>query len=721
MVDTITGMEALPPDPPDQNLSSSCDVCPGQTMKQDFPALSSKPSNSKKGSRFVKQISHEKYTKFLQLDFGETPRRQVNPYAVKEELEKATGEKIKSISGSNKFKLTLHTSSAMQTEKCLVIKELAGVSCKIVPHFRFNTCKGLIFLRQCVIEDMQDFKSNLREQCDVESVEKADFIRTRPGVSAYIVTFNLEQPPYSLYIPGELSDTTVNPYIPRPMICKKCFVYGHTMKYCKSEQMRCKKCSETGHEQKDCTSTEPKCFHCSGNHEIGFKECPKHTEEQKVLEIIEKEKVSFQRARQMLNEKPVCRTATSGMPVFPTLFDVSLPKGIKRTINPWLVQKCIQQHTGKTPRRCRGKNNEDDTYVIEVSTEQESNLMHTLEKIGDHNVKVKTNNTFDLQKGLIFVQGYDCLQFEQYKQGLSKQYGLANVEHAQWIKCKNNITNALLLSFQTELPSYLDIPGETMRTFVHEYKKRPTCCQNCLEYGHPKKICRENTRCQKCTSLDHTYPPCDQEDKCMHCSQPHKTGHRTCQKYKVEEDLLAIQAKSRVSRNQAIVIYDQENPSGRTMNFADATNSTNKVDQGKQTEVVQKSPKATKPDKPKRSNNKNPLVAYEDDDEESETPSFKTPDSQQNNHKQDSKRKASSPVEKKAHSSKKLKNLKESSHESITESQRSRSRSSSQRNSDRNRDKHSGSKSPRKEEHSKSRSPRKEDKDDWDTYRRNRR
>ena len=74
----------------------------------------------------------------------------------------------------------------------------------------------------------------------------------------------------------------------------------------------------------------------------GARDCVKQIQEQKILETVETEKVTFQRARQILTEKPVTRLATANLTVFPTLFDVTLPRGTKRKINPWLV-------TGKMP------------------------------------------------------------------------------------------------------------------------------------------------------------------------------------------------------------------------------------------------------------------------------------------------------------------------------------------------------------------------------------
>ena len=46
---------------------------------------------------------------------------------------------------------------------------------------------------------------------------------------------------------------------------------------------------------------------------------------------------------------------------------------------------------------------------------------------------------------------------------LIDQYDLVNVEEAIWIKPKSGYTaKALILSFKSDIPNFIDIPGESM-------------------------------------------------------------------------------------------------------------------------------------------------------------------------------------------------------------------------------------------------------------------
>ena len=205
-----------PPEPPDRLVN----------QKQDFPPLVGRTmlQTTSLGAIF----NQKKYAKFLEIDFGQAERRHVNPYRIIDNIEQITSEKPKELSGLSKHKLTLKTCSKEQTEKCLAIKSLAEVPCTVRLHPHHNTCRGLIRLKQYDLEDMDEFKENLMDQYDICKVEKADFIKSRNGETSYIITFNEEKLPYSVYIPGELADSMVQPFGSRPMLCKNCFSYGHT-------------------------------------------------------------------------------------------------------------------------------------------------------------------------------------------------------------------------------------------------------------------------------------------------------------------------------------------------------------------------------------------------------------------------------------------------------------------------------------------------------------
>ena len=164
------------------------------------------------------------------------------------------------------------------------------------PHPKFNQYQGLIYLRECDFEDTEDLKHYMENNYNVSNLIRADFIKSRrAGVHAFILTFNQENLPYSVYVPGEISDTVVYKFGAKPMMCNNCLVYGHTGKRCKKEIPRCQNCGLEGHKNTACSSSSPKCFHCSGNHRAGERTCPSHEKEQQILDLVNDRKLTFQR------------------------------------------------------------------------------------------------------------------------------------------------------------------------------------------------------------------------------------------------------------------------------------------------------------------------------------------------------------------------------------------------------------------------------------------
>jgi len=322
------------------------------------------------------------------------------------------------------------------------------------------------------------------------------------------------------------------------------------------------------------------------NHMTGAKECPVQMEEQKIIDIVQRERVTFQRARQMVEHVPSNRPIRPPSQIFAKRFEIKLLGGhtVRGTL-PWTIEKDLVDHLGKKPVYLRSKPNEESTLIVEIATKNDAIKMRELEKLGGIPVDVGTSDSRNPEKGLIYIQGYDLLHYEQYTESLRQQYNLAQVEMANWIKTKNSNTRALLLSFkgETEMPEFIDIPGESARTRVFEYKRMPTLCGKCLEFGHPAKICRGQERCTKCAAHDHKAESCESEIKCYHCQTRHVTGDKKlCQEYLDEAEMILIQTQSHISRAQAKVVFGQRKAEAAGLNYAGAARKPAASNQTKQ-------------------------------------------------------------------------------------------------------------------------------------------
>ena len=327
-----------------------------------------------------------------------------------------TGESPVSIVSESSSAYVVKTASRYQAVNILTISSILNYQCKASIHPNLNFSKGLIFLREFDLaeEDLPSFKADLKESCGVADIEHASFIKSTRS-KAYIVTFRGNKLPYSIYIPGERSDTTINPFINRPMLCRNCWSYGHTTKRCKQEGGTCQKCGTLGHYLTDCPAPVEKCLHCEGEHLAGDKSCRRHVYEQEVLNVVNREKVSIQRAKQILEnnlDSKIFKQKTN-VNLFPTHFDCKLDPANKRKISPFLLEKCIQQYIGAKPRTIRTK--DESTFTVQVCSEKESRAMSTVTDINGYPTVVTVNESTDVQKGLIYLYGYDLQDLDSFK------------------------------------------------------------------------------------------------------------------------------------------------------------------------------------------------------------------------------------------------------------------------------------------------------------------
>ena len=122
---------------------------------------------------------------------------------------------------------------------------------------------------------------------------------------------------------------------------------------------------------------------------------------------------------------------------------------------------CIEKHIESKPRRIRTTNK--TTLIIEVNSKEQSNAIQTIAKLNGIETDIKVKSFAHLNKGLIYVYGYNMRNFEVFRERLIEQHGLQDVKEAPWIKTRfNNRTTPLLLTFHNELSQYIDIPGDMM-------------------------------------------------------------------------------------------------------------------------------------------------------------------------------------------------------------------------------------------------------------------
>ena len=87
-------------------------------------------------------------------------------------------------------------------------------------------------------------------------------------------------------------------------------------------------------------------------------------------------------------------------------------------------------------------------------------------------------------------------------------------------------------------------------------------CNNCLQYGYPKKYCkRTEPKCRKCSSSGHGMTECTVtlHTLCLHCSEAHNPGSRECSRHQKEEAIMQVQEEEKITILRAKQILERTN------------------------------------------------------------------------------------------------------------------------------------------------------------------
>ena len=165
--------------------------------------------------------------KYYMVTFNEEALRSVNPSATIDKITQVTGHPPVRVTGNNRASVTIQIKEGKDENICAIDK-IDGISCKVLLHSKYNHSKGLIYVYEYDLEDIEEFKTGLHEQYKVIDVQQATFIKTKsPNTRAFILTFSGGNIPYSIYIPGEKQDTRVSKFRNKPLMGNDCHKYGH--------------------------------------------------------------------------------------------------------------------------------------------------------------------------------------------------------------------------------------------------------------------------------------------------------------------------------------------------------------------------------------------------------------------------------------------------------------------------------------------------------------
>jgi len=193
--------------------------------------------------------------------------------------------------------IIVKTSNRTETDSVTQLTSILGIPCQVALHQTYNQSKGLIYITEYDVQDEALFCQELSSRLNADEVRKANWIRCREAnTSAFLVTFKNPHCPAYIQIPGESRQSKVYEYRPRALFCTNCLEYSHKDKRC-TNPTRCSNCTEY-HSQSTCRNLSVACLHCDQPHKTGDRRCARRLQEEEIVAIQYKEKLSWPMAKQ---------------------------------------------------------------------------------------------------------------------------------------------------------------------------------------------------------------------------------------------------------------------------------------------------------------------------------------------------------------------------------------------------------------------------------------
>ena len=214
----------------------------------------------------------------------------------------------------------------------------------------------------------------------------------------------------------------VKPYIPPPMRCHKCQVFGHHADKC-SRNVRCVRCG-LGHALDSCpvkdNIAEAVCVNCKGRHSAAYKGCPKYKEVSETLKVSVTDKISYRDAlikvRQSVLPQP--------MPVVRAVENPQLTSTPKEQRKPrvrpvrrqLISDSAVQQQTTGSPTTHLAGSTTEAGPVAATNTDLELNGNTTLSNIDfQKQITAYLLHTLDVVCGRASVEHAATVRADLYK------------------------------------------------------------------------------------------------------------------------------------------------------------------------------------------------------------------------------------------------------------------------------------------------------------------
>ena len=234
----------------------------------------------------------------------------LSPFLIEKAIMSIAGEP-KSIKNLRSGDLLIQCTKQPHETNLLKMKSFCGLKCTVKPHKSLNTSRGIVRCPALSKQSCEHILEFMGEQ-GVTDVRRINVHRDGALKPTNTFVFTFDSPVLPAIVRIGFIQAKIDVYIPNPLRCYKCQVFGHHENKC-GRQAICVNCSMPEHCASGQCQRPAKCANCSGDHSANSKDCPQWEKERKILKIKCENNLSFPEARKQFEQFYQARTYASAV------------------------------------------------------------------------------------------------------------------------------------------------------------------------------------------------------------------------------------------------------------------------------------------------------------------------------------------------------------------------------------------------------------------------